>query len=63
MTDSGVALRGYELGLRQVKDQFLRVRREHFGDDSLELRHRSDIELTQQNERDRFVNANDSNLE
>ena len=25
VTDSGVALRGYELGLRQVKDQFLRA--------------------------------------
>src|ERR1700677_2526167 len=45
-TDSGVALSRYELGLRQIKDQFVRARRQHLGDDSLELHHRSDVELT-----------------
>src|ERR1700679_3843303 len=39
-TDSGVALSGYELGLRQVKDHFLRARRQHLGDETLKLHHR-----------------------
>ena len=50
--------------LSEVKDQFLRVRREHFGDDRLEVRHGSDVKLTQKNERDGFVFApDDSNVE